>query len=93
MAGGDHVVQHNELRNTVHRESAKTNLRPELEKSGLLTGLGWPGTAGRRPADTLLVGGATVASTSRRRFPRIALDFAVVSPFGIGAIRAASSVC
>jgi len=91
VAGGDHVVQHNEVRNTVHREAAKANMRPELEKAGLLNDLGWPGAAGRRPADTLLVNGACVAVTSRRRYMKVALDFAVVSPFGVGAIRAASA--
>ena len=81
------MVRHNEIRNTTHREAAKANMRPELEKQGLLCDLGWPELAGRRPADTLLVGGASLAVTSRRRFPRVALDFAVVSPFAIGAIR------
>jgi hypothetical protein len=37
------------------------------------------------------VNGAAVAITSRRRFGKIALDFAVVTPFGVGAIRAAST--
>ena len=83
-------MQHNELCNTVHREASKANFRPELERSGLLANLGWPGVAGRRPADTLLVGGAALSVTSRRRLPKVALDFAVVSPFAVGAIRDAS---
>ena len=65
-------------------------MRPELEKQGLLSELEWPEIAGRRPADTLLVSGAALAVTSRRRFPRVALDFAAVSPFAIGSIREAS---
>ena len=90
MAGGDHVVQHNVLRNTVHREAIKATLRPELEKNGLLSSLGWPGVGGRRPADTLLVSGACLATTSRRRFPKTALDFADVSPLTPGVIRSAA---
>ena len=90
MAGGDAVVRHNEIRNSTHREAAKANMRPELEKQGLLSELGWPELAVRRPADTLLVSGAALAVTSSRRFPRVASDFAAVSPFAIGSIREAS---
>lgn len=55
MCGGDKVLEHNEIRNEVHRVAKVAGAQPELEAGGLLGGLGWPGVAGRRPADTLLV--------------------------------------
>ena len=68
VAGGDYVVPHDEMRNTVNREAVKANMRPELERIGLLTNLLSLGAAGRRPADTRLVNGAALAVTSRRHF-------------------------
>ena len=91
MAGGDKVLQHNQLRNTVHLEAAKGRTYPELEKRGLLRDLGWPDLAGRRPADTLLISPGALRTTSRRRFPRIALDFAVVSPYTVAYIQQAAT--
>ena len=91
MAGGDAVVRHNEVRNTVHYEAAKACMNPELEKNGLLSELGWPEMVGRRPADTLLVAPRGLHTTSRRRFPKVALDFAVVSPFCPSVLRASSA--
>ena len=48
MAGGDKVLEHNEIRNEVHRTAKVAGAQPELEKGGLLGGMGWPGVAGRR---------------------------------------------
>ena len=90
MAGGDVVLRHNELRNTVHAEASKAGMHPELESQGLLANLGWVDMVGRRPADTLLVSPTGLAVTSRRRFPKVALDFAVVSPFSVSALPSAT---
>ena len=81
MAGGDEVLEHNEIRNEHHRLAGVAGAHPELEAGGLLGGLGWPGVSGRRPADTLLVGAGGIRGTSRRTFTRMAFDFAVASPF------------
>ena len=85
------VVRHNEVRNTVLCEADKVCMSLELEKQGLLADLGWPDMVGRRPADTLLVASRGLHTTSRRRFARVALDFAVVSPFCPSGLRAASA--
>ena len=80
MGGGDKVVTHNECRNTIHRQSVVAGARPELEKGGLLSGLGWHDVEGKRPADTLLCSTAGVLTGSGRNRPRIALDVGVVNP-------------
>ncbi len=90
MCGGDKVLEHNEIRNEVHRVAKVAGAQPELEAGGLLGGLGWPGVAGRRPADTLLVAARGVRGTSRRAFARVAFDFAVTSPFSPYVLRLSS---
>ena len=75
----------------MHFEADKARMSPELERQGLLRDLGCPDMVGRRPADTLLVAPTGLHTTSRRRFPKMALDFAVVSSFGPSVLRASSS--
>ena len=80
MKKSDKVASHNETRNTVYRQGQGAGARPELEKSGLLSGLGWPGVAGHRPADTLLCSTAGVRTGKRRTRLRVALDIGIVCP-------------
>ena len=80
MAGGDRVLLHNEQRDTLHRQAGAAGARPELESSGLLAGLGEPGLAGRRPADTLLCSAVGVRTAKGRRLPRVAVDLGFVCP-------------
>ena len=53
MAGGDHDLLHNEVRDEVFSWCQRAGLRPELEKSGLLHGISLP-EGRRRPADVLV---------------------------------------
>ena len=74
------VTRHNELRNEVHAHAKMAGTRPELEKQGLLSELGWPERAGRRPADTLLCSTAGLTLRNAGSNSKVALDFAYVNP-------------
>ncbi len=86
MAGGDHDLLHNEIRDEVHQWCRRAALRPKLEQSGLLRNISLP-DARRRPADVLvcqttsflqgLPGGAPPDDVTK-----VALDFAVVNALG-----------
>ena len=67
---------HNSLRNTIHRDANLAALQPKLEPTGLLSD-----DPQARPADTLLVVPPGVRQNSWRKFPRIAVDVAVTSPY------------
>ena len=71
-------LRHNQNNFIMYKQAQTAGTNPELEKQGLLDDLGWPELAGRRPADTLLVSSGALATTSRRQFPKIAFDFAVI---------------
>jgi hypothetical protein len=65
-------------------------VRPELERQGLLNGLGWPDRAGRRPADTLLCSSAGLLRGASRH-SKVALDFAYVNPQNLSHLNAAAN--
>jgi hypothetical protein len=71
-AGGEGTKRHNDVRNFVHEECRKAGFQPELEKMGLLDN--------RRPADVLIHTGACKLSRDQKH-DKVALDFAVISPF------------
>ena len=52
-AGGDHTVQHNDVRNIVHSFCLRARFSPEKEASGILANLPNPENR-RRPADVLI---------------------------------------
>ena len=88
MAGGDHTLAHNMLRDVVYDYSRRGLLRPESEASGLLSQLPVP-EHGRRPADVLVVAGEAFAGvlpdgSTDRRFSKVAMDFAIVNALGQG---------
>ena len=88
MSGGDHTLQHNDVRNIVHSWCERARLNPEKEASGLLANLPEPESR-RRPADVLACSAALFAKklpdgTLERMPPRIAFDFAVVNSLGRG---------
>ena len=85
-AGGDTVQRHNAVRNLVFKAAVRGGLRPVLEAPGLL---GPPGS--ERPADELLHAPPSLAQGSARLFERVALDFAVVSPFTVARASEASN--
>ena len=84
---------HNSLRNTVFRYARLAGLNPVLEATGLL-----PDDPNCRPADVLISAPPTLRQNSWSKYPRVALDVAVTSPFqssalatnATGALRAAS---
>lgn len=88
MAGGDAVVEHNDVRDLVHDYCKRGLLRPELEAQGVLRDIPTP-DGRRRPADVLVCAGAALIPRlpdgSRALGPtRVALDFAVINALGPG---------
>ena len=63
------------------RVAREAGTRPKLEPGGLL-----PNAEGRRPADVLLLSTPLLKQNEWQRFPQIALDFALVSPYTAVAI-------
>ena len=86
MAGGDKVIEHNQLRNIIHNESRKAGCNPKAEVIGLLSD-----DLARRPADCLIIDVPELKQSGRQRYSRIALDFAVVSPFRVAILPQSSS--
>jgi hypothetical protein len=88
MAGGDHAMLRNEVRDEVFTWCRRGGLRPELEKAGLLREIHLP-EGQRRPADILvcrvadfvedLPGGPAAQGASN-----VALDFAIINAPGQG---------
>ena len=76
MASGHKQLMHNTLRNTVYRYAELAGTRPNLEPIGLL-----PSDPHFRPADVLIMTTPSIVASSWRQFPRLAFDFAIVSPF------------
>ena len=76
MRQGSKYDIHNCLRNTVFRYATMVGLRPALEPIGLLSD-----DPLRRPADTLIVAPPSIRPNSWRKYPRLAIDLAVTSPF------------
>lgn len=88
MAGGDHDLLHNEVRDEVFSWCQRAGLRPELEKSGLLHGISLP-EGRRRPADVLVCRTTHLlqelpGEPAPQEASKVALDFAVVNALGQG---------
>ena len=88
MAGGDAAVEHNNVRDLVFDYCKRGLLQPDLEAAGVLRDLPCP-QAKRRPADILVCSSAVLATSlpdggRSFRFPRVALDFAVINALGAG---------
>ena len=85
MNVGTHTRIQNDIRDSIYRAAHEAGLRPQGEVPGLL-----PDSPNRRPADVLLPTKPFLKQSSWRRFPSLALDCAVVSPFKISASRMAA---
>ena len=73
------------IKNAAFRMASHAAARPVLEPMGFL-----PDVPNLRPADVLLMSTPFGKRTTRRRFPRLALDFAVTSPFAQASIAGAA---
>ena len=86
VAGGDILLRHNEVRDIIFKFARRGNLRPTLEKAGLLAEDGVFVNL-RRPADVLI---ESLDSTAQRRrngtadgrTQRVALDIKVINALG-----------
>ena len=78
MAGGDAVLRHNSVRNTIFNFCRRANLRPELEKAGVLDE---PGVLVdmRRPADIMV---ESMPTPGNQGVERIAFDVKVINALG-----------
>ncbi len=88
MAGGDHTVQHNAVRDVYYDFCERAGLRPRGEAPGLLAEI-LGRSSRRRPADVLCIPALTLArilpngSRAIRTEP-VCLDFAVINALGPG---------
>ena len=82
MGQGHKQVMHTSFRNVVYRLAARAGARPALETPHLL-----PDQPRARPADVLIVTLPDVHQSSWRRFPKLALDCAITSPFQSSVLR------
>ena len=81
MCGGDVTRRHNGVNYLVYKQCQSAGIRPELEKSKLLSGAKSQRDLGRRrPADTLINAGADVKTGKKRNMLQVALDVGVVNP-------------
>ena len=76
MGHGHKQLMHTSFRNVVYRLAQRARTQPKLEPTGLL-----PNNPQQRPADILINGLPDIHISSWRRFPRLALDCAITSPF------------
>ena len=76
MASGHKQLMHITLRNTIYRYAELAGARLNLEPIGLLSS-----DPQLRPADVLIMTTPSIVASSWRQFPRLAFDFAIVSPF------------
>jgi hypothetical protein len=86
MSQGHKQQMHTTFRNVVYRLAARAGARPVLEPDNLL-----PATPLTRPADVLIVSLPDVHQSSWRRFPKLALDCAITSPFQSATLRASAA--
>ncbi len=88
MAGGDHTIQHNAVRDVYYDYCDRAGLRPRSEAPGLLAQI-LGRNSRRRPADVLCIPALTLAralpdgSRAVRTEP-VCLDFAVINALGPG---------
>ena len=76
MGHGRKQLMHTSFRNVVYRLTQRARTQPKLEPIGLL-----PNNPQQRPADILITALPDIHISSWRRFPRLALDCAITSPF------------
>ena len=86
MAGGARTRMHYTLRDSIYAVAERAGMRPRLEAAGLL-----PNAEGRRPADILCIATPLLQQNSWRKYPRLALDIALVSPYAASIFRSAAS--
>ena len=87
MGQGHKQVMHTSFRNVVYRLAARAGARPALEPPNLL-----PDLPQARPADVLLISLPDIQQSSWRRFPKLALDCAITSPFQNSVMRPSASI-
>ena len=87
MGQGHKQVMHTSFRNVVYRLEARAGARPALEPPNLL-----PDLPQARPADVLLISLPDIQQSSWRRFPKLALDCAITSPFQNSVMRPSASI-
>ena len=76
MGHGHKQLMHISFRNVVYRLAQRACAQPKLEPTCLL-----PNNPQQRPVDILINGLPDIHISSWRRFPRLALDCAITSPF------------
>ena len=76
MGHGHKQLMHISFRNVVYRLAQRARTQPKLEPIGLL-----PNNPQQRSADILITALPDIHISSWRRFPRLALDCAITSPF------------
>ena len=86
MGQGHKQQMHTCFRNVVHRLAVRAGARPLLEPAHLL-----PDAPQTRPADVLIISLPDVQQSSWRRFPKLALDCAITSPFQHNTMRLAAA--
>ena len=86
MGQGHKQQMHTCFRNFVHRLAVRAGARPLLEPANLL-----PDAPQTRPADVLIISLPDVQQSSWRRFPKLALDCAITSPFQHNTMRLAAA--
>ena len=87
MGQGHKQVMHTSFRNVVYRLAARAGARRALEPTNLL-----PDLPQARPADVLLISLPDIQQSSWRRFPKLALDCAITSPFQNSVMRPSASI-
>ena len=86
MGQGHKQVTHTSFRNVVYRLAPRAGARPCLEPTNFL-----PEMPQTRPADVFIVSLPDIQQSSLRRFPKMALDCAITSPFHNSVVRAAAT--
>ena len=76
MGHGHTQLMHTSFRNVVYRLTQRARTQPKLEPIGLV-----PNNPQQRPAIILISALPGIQISSWRRFPRLALDCAITSPF------------
>ena len=86
MGQGHKQTMLHTLRNTIFTLAQQAGATPQLEPQGLL-----PESAELRPADVLIHTSPSIRASSWQKFPKLALDFAIVSPFAVSTLRESAS--
>ena len=86
MAGGARTRIHYTLHDSIYAVAERAGMRPRLEVAGLL-----PNAEGRRPAAVLCVATPLLQQNSWWKYPRLAIDIALVSPYEASTFNLAAS--